>query len=352
MAAPRRVVLILASILGLGAIVVPRPAAPSAATALGDAAQAWLRTLDGEQRSRAVLAFAGEERTKWNFVPGEYAGLPLGAMALPTRRAAHDLLRTVLSSAGYLRVTAVMALDAILRELEEANGRKAPHRDPERYSFAVFGAAGGGAPWGLRVQGHHVSLNLSVDPGSGAVSVTPLFLGTNPHEVRTGARAGSRVLGDVEDLGFGLLGSLREEQRAAAILDARAPADVILGPARAADFLGAPRGLAWASLDAAQAATLQQLVATIVGSVRDDLAASELDAIARADKTEVCFAWLGATERGKPHYFRVQGPTFAFEYDNVQNEANHVHLVWRLAGRDFGADWLAAHHAAEHGRGK
>ena len=48
----------------------------------------------------------------------------------------------------------------------------------------------------------------------------------------------------------------------------------------------------------------------------------------------------------------MQGPTFVFEYDNVQNEANHVHLVWRLAGRDFGADWLAAHHAAEHGRGK
>ena len=30
----------------------------------------------------------GDERRAWNFVPGEYAGLALGAMGLPARRAA------------------------------------------------------------------------------------------------------------------------------------------------------------------------------------------------------------------------------------------------------------------------
>ncbi len=342
----------LAAAVGLGAVLVRPPATNTAAVELADSAKLFVDILTPEQRAKAMLPFEGDERRAWNFVPREYAGVLLGDLALPARRAAHMLLSRALSNAGYLKVTAIMALEGVLRQLEETGGRQAPHRDPERYWFAVFGDPAQKAPWGMRVQGHHVSLNFSVDAASGSVAATPWFVGANPHEVRVGAKAGSRVLGEMEDLAFALLGALDADQRAAASLDARPPADVILGPTRAADFLGAPRGVAWASLTAAQAELLQRLIGACVNDLRPDLARRELDAIAAADKAHVCFAWLGATERGKPHYFRVHGPAFAIEYDNVQNEANHVHVVWRQVGRDFGADWLAAHHAAEHGRGK
>ena len=54
-------------------------------------------------------------------------------------------------------------------------------------------------------------------------------------------------------------------------------------------------------------------------------------------------------EVGGPHYYRVQGPTFLIEYDNTQNNNNHVHAVWRDYNGDFGRDILAAHYKADHG---
>jgi hypothetical protein len=53
-------------------------------------------------------------------------------------------------------------------------------------------------------------------------------------------------------------------------------------------------------------------------------------------------------ERGQPHYYRVQGGHFVMEYDNTQNEANHVHSVWRDFDHDFGIDLLKAHVDAAH----
>ena len=49
-----------------------------------------------------------------------------------------------------------------------------------------------------------------------------------------------------------------------------------------------------------------------------------------------------------PHYYRVQSPTFMVEYDNTQNNANHVHSVWRDFNGDFGLDLLKAHYQASH----
>ena len=57
------------------------------------------------------------------------------------------------------------------------------------------------------------------------------------------------------------------------------------------------------------------------------------------------FAWAGSLERGAGHYYAVRAPTFLLEYDNVQDDANHVHTVWRDLRGDWGADLLAAHHA-------
>lgn len=321
----------------------PSPATP--AQELGIAATKFLATLDAGQRAKAALDFASAERATWGFVPNEYPGLGVRDMSVVQRRAAHDLLRAVASQAGYLTVTSVMALDDLLRQLEERGGKAAPHRDAERYYLAVFGDPAAAQPWAFRLQGHHVSVNCSVDPPRGAVSATPLFLGTNPAEVRDGAKAGSRVLGDVEDLGFALLHSLDATQRERALLPGAVPADVVLGPARADDSLGEPAGLPAAQLNPEQLARLRELVARVVDRLRPELAAAEL---ARVRVAELHFAWCGAQQPGAAHYFRLHGRDFVFEYDNVQNNANHVHTVWRSPGRDFGRDWLGEHYRKEH----
>ena len=54
-------------------------------------------------------------------------------------------------------------------------------------------------------------------------------------------------------------------------------------------------------------------------------------------------AWAGSIERGQKHYYRVQGPTFLIEFDNSQNDGNHVHSIWRDFNGDFGRDLLREH---------
>jgi hypothetical protein len=53
---------------------------------------------------------------------------------------------------------------------------------------------------------------------------------------------------------------------------------------------------------------------------------------------------MGGVLRGEPHYYRLQGPTFLIEYDNTQNDANHIHAVWRDFDGDFGVDLLQEHY--------
>jgi hypothetical protein len=70
--------------------------------------------------------------------------------------------------------------------------------------------------------------------------------------------------------------------------------------------------------------------------------------IDKAGLDSLRFAWLGSTTKGERHYYRIQGPTFLVEYDNTQNNANHIHCVWRDFNGDFGRDLLAEHYRESH----
>lgn len=311
-------------------------------------AQAFVQSLAAGQREKAVVAFESEQRTTWGFVPNEYPGLMLADMTQAQRRAAHALVRATLSSQGYLKATAIFGLETVLRAVESKEGAPATHRDSERYWFQVLGDPAGAAPWGWRVQGHHVSLHFT--SVAGVVAHTPFFLGANPAEVRDGAARGLRVLGAEEDLGRRLLESLDAEQKKQAVLDVKAPSDVILGPSRKADFLGAPKGVPVGAMSSEQKAIFAALLDEYVQNLRASLAERTLREIRTAGYEKICFAWAGGTEPGQGHYYRLHGPTFVVEYDNTQNAANHVHTVWRDLKNDFGADLLRAHHEQDHKR--
>jgi len=74
-----------------------------------------------------------------------------------------------------------------------------------------------------------------------------------------------------------------------------------------------------------------------------DVASERLAQLKTAGLDKISFAWAGESEAGKKHYYRVQGPTFLIEYDNTQNDGNHVHSVWRDFAGDFGRDLLREH---------
>jgi len=85
-----------------------------------------------------------------------------------------------------------------------------------------------------------------------------------------------------------------------------------------------------------------------IGRVSDEIATQEWDKVERAGLDGITFAWGGPVEKGAGHYYAIQGPTFIVEYDNTQNDSNHIHSVWRTFAGDWGEDILAQHYAASH----
>ena len=210
----------------------------------------------------------------------------------------------------------------------------------------MFGTPSPRGGWGWRVEGHHVSLSVTVVNGS-FVATSPMFFGTNPAEVRDGAKKGLRILGAEEDTARALLTSLDASQRATAVINAAAPNDIATMNTLTINPL-TPPGIAAAALTPPQREQLMRLVEVYTSSMAADLAADRLSRIRAAGLEKITFAWAGEAERGKRHYYRVQGPTFLIEFDNTQNDANHVHSVWRDFQGDFGRDLLREHLKAAH----
>jgi len=330
-------------ILGLGLLTVFSIAVVgqqrSTAQAMTTAATSFLASLTPEQRQQATFPFESGERLRWHFVPQfERNGLQLKAMTEPQRKLAHELLKTGLSARGYDTYTKIMQLENILRETEQGRG---PVRDPEGYRFSIFGTPSAKGAWGWRVEFHHISLHFSVVNGV-AVSSTPSFAGANPAEVRNGPQKGQRTLGLLEDTARALVTSLDPAQRKIAVFNDVALNDIVTGNALDIKPLS-PEGLKASAMTPAQREQLMKVIDAYTGLMAPELAAGRMARVKAAGIDNIAFAWAGSLERGQKHYYRVQGPTFLIEFDNSQNDGNHVHSIWRDFNGDFGRDILREH---------
>ena len=335
------------AVLAVGSTI----AADRSSSAMASAATKFLDSLTPEQRQEATFAFNADERLRWHFIPTEMyprKGLLVKQMTEPQRRLAHDLLKAGLSQRGYMTASQIMDLETVLDGIEavqrtrETSPRGQPLvRDPEKYFFSIFGTPSTHDTWGWRVEGHHVSLHFNVVNGS-LVAAAPTFFGSNPAEVREGPKKGLRILGAEEDGARALVESLDPSQRQKAIFKKEAPGDIITMANVKIDPL-APEGIPMSALNANQRALLTKLIDVYTGYMAADIAADRVARLKKAGEDKIVFAWAGPMERGKKHYYRVQGPTFLIEYDNTQNDANHIHSVWRDFNGDFGQDLLRDH---------
>ena len=306
------------------------------------AAKTFLSALSQEQAAKAAFDLNSTERVNWHFIPKPRNGLTLRDMQPFQQNLAFALLGSTLSQRGFMKATTIMSLEQILLESEQGKG---PKRDPQNYFVAIFGTPGS-ANWGWRWEGHHQSLNFTLQ-GDKIISATPNFFGTNPAEVREGPRKGLRVLGREEDLARTLVTSLNPELQKLAIYTNKAPSDIITGTNRNLTIL-MPQGVDSSKLNKEQKETLWEIVKEYVYRYREDAAREELEKIQKVAPDKIFFAWAGPTERGQGHYYRVQSPAFLIEYDNTQNNANHVHAVFRDLQNDFGDDILRQHYDADH----
>ena len=311
-------------------------------------ANAFIQLLDSGQRVKTFYPFDDGERTRFNFVPlDDRKGISLNELNTRQRTAVMDLLRTCLSDETVKKVNAIMQLDAVLKELEHRKPED-HFRDPGKYFVTIFGIPSTRTIWGWRFEGHHVAFHFSADKNQ-LVAGTPSFLGSNPAIVLSGDQKGEEVLKDETAQGFALLHALSPDELKKAIIDSVAPREIITGNNRKA-MIEHPSGVRYSELSTGNQQLLLRLISLYVHRYTKLFANDLLKKIQGAGLDKLWFTWAGHTEHvlGKPYYYRIQGPTIIIEYDNTQNNANHIHTVVRDLTDDFGGDVLLEHYKSSH----
>ncbi len=314
-----------------------------------DATNLFLESLNAAQREKVQYSFDDEERLNWHFIPRDRQGITLKELNPAQLESARNLLQTLFSAKGFQKTENVRSLEEVLAVLEP-NGPFV--RDPDLYYLTLFGTPAEHGPWAVRYEGHHLAFNWTFIDNSGIAS-SPQFFGSNPAEVRSGASQGTRVLAAEEDLGRQLLKSLSRSQMNLAVLQGEAPRDIFTGADKKVTALD-DAGITYAELNSGQQQMLRAIIREVASAQPDVIADGRMQAIMDEGIESVKFAWIGGAERGDAHYYRVQGQSFVIEYDNTQNDANHIHLVWRDFAGDFGRDLIRLHYdavASEHGPG-
>lgn len=300
-----------------------------------ESANGFLASLTDAQRKACVFEFSDPERLNWHFIPRDRNGIALRDLQGKSLTAAQELVSAGLSGAGYEQVLKVMSLEEVLYLLEGGDeAQRRERRHPHKYHISVFGKPSGSDRWGWRVEGHHLSLNYVIDGGR-IVSSTPEFFGANPGLIAAGPGRSLRVLGEREDLGREILKLCNAEQSKVAWIDPKPPRE-IRTPGKPQPEVGQPVGLPFSKMNKQQQDTLRKLLATYMRSTPPEVVKRRLKAIEEGGIENVHFAWWGGSELNQPHHYRIQGPTFIVEYNNVQNDANHVHSIWRNVAGDFG----------------
>ena len=299
------------------------------------AAKALLATLNDDQKKVCSFGFEDPERLNWHFIPRERKGLAFRDLQGESFKAGRQLLAAGLSGSGYEQVLKVMSLEEILYVLEGGDETaRRERRHPHKYNISIFGTPDKQAKWGWRVEGHHLSLNYVIE-NSRFVSSTPEFVGANPGSIDAGPKRLLRVLGEREDLGREILKQSNAEQQKVMWISKKAPGE-IRTPGEQQPKVGTPEGLPFAKMSVSQQHTLRKLLESYLVVTPPEIRKKRLAQIEASGIDKVHFAWWGGSELNEPHHYRIQGPTFIVEYNNVQNDANHVHSIWRNVAGDFG----------------
>ncbi len=305
---------------------------------------AFVNSLTEEEKKKAVFPFDEMNRYEWHYLPAAMVartGVAVKNLDLNQKQVLDTLLRAYLSEEGYQRTKDIMGNEYLLKEMQPDN----PNRIPENYFISVYGSPGKDSIWGWKFSGHHVALNFTIV--NGQLAFAPFFFGIYPAELKDGPNKGQRLLKDEEDLGFALVNSFSGEQKQKALFQLKAFSDIVTTNAMQVGPLK-PVGIFASDLTQVQKTALNKLIVAYLLSMPKDIAKVRMEKIKAEDMNLVCFGWAGGTEAGIPHYYRIQGKSFLIEFDNTQNNANHIHSVWRDFNGDFGEDLLKEHYQESH----
>lgn len=304
----------------------------------------FLKSLTQAQRNKTQMPFNDESKVLWHYIPSSMfprSGIQLNELDSNQKSKLDDLLKTFLSETGYTKTMKIIDLENILLEMSGDSIM----RNPESYSVAFYGNPEEDSLWAFSFEGHHISLNFTIHDGK--VENAPRFFGANPAKIPAGPREGERTLQKEEDLGFELINSLSEEQREMAIFQQEPFFDIVTGKSAEVEPLS-PVGIMYGHLNRNQQLIFLKLLDEYLSTIPAEQAEKRMKSIMDEELNDLRFGWAGATVLGEGHYYRIHGKSFLIEFDNVQNEANHIHTVWRDFDGDFGRNLIREHYEKSH----
>lgn len=300
----------------------------------------FLNSLNQDQRNKAQLPFADITKTIWHFIPGSMfprAGIQMSELKINQKELLNSLLQSFLSETGYTKTKKIIDLENILADLTGDTVRRAP----DKYFVAFYGNPEKDSLWSWSFEGHHLSLNFTIL--NGKTSIAPRFLGANPATILSGSRKGERTLDKEEDLGFELINSLSIKQRKITIFQEKAFSGIVTGNSIEVDPLH-PVGIKYEELNSSQQLVFLKLLNEYISAVPEKEAKKRMEKLKNEEMNKIRFGWAGGMNPGEGHYYRIQGKSFLIEFANRQNNANHIHTVWRDFNGDFGRDLIREHY--------
>ncbi|MGZ3854420.1 MAG: DUF3500 domain-containing protein [Flavisolibacter sp.] len=309
-------------------------------TSRSSLALSCINSLDSSQKIKSVFSFDEMSRYDWHYLPATMVarqGACLKDMNSTQKNNVYALLKEFLSDRGYSRTQEIMNNEFYLKEVEPTN----VNRIPENYYVAFYGNPARDSVWGWKFSGHHVALNFTIVDNQ--LAFAPFFFGIYPAEIKSGTNKGRRIIKEEEDIGFQLINMLTADQKAKAIFQLKAFTDIVTTNSARVGSLDAV-GMLARDMMLEQKAVLNKLIVAYLSSMPTEIANTRMKRIVSEDFNGIRFGWAGGLETGLPHYYRIQGKTFLVEFDNTQNNANHIHSVWRDFNGDFGIDLLKEHY--------
>ena len=312
-------------------------------------ASGFLGILDDSLKEKTLFNFDSSEKTNMQFVPYKRKGSSFNDFNEVQKRSALKLLRASLSKEGFKKVEEIILLENVLLKIEQPPivfRGEIVIRDPLDYHFWIFGDPESNDTWGWKFEGHHISLNFTSNNNK-IVSSTPSFMGSNPAIVNIKGFKKKQVLKKEMLYGMEFAKSLDENQKKIAQFSKKAPKDIFTNNSLKISKLD-PLGLSFNDLNVMQKKIFLKLLNVYIDNYQFGFAKDFRKKIQKAGIENLHFAYAGNFNNSEGYYYRIQGPMLIIEYDNIQNNANHVHSVVRDLTNDWGEEILKNHYLKDH----
>lgn len=324
-------------LLAISAVSTPAARADDGSDKPGEAmavvAAKLVEVLPADQKQKLLYKYDDPERLNWHYIPRDRNGIVLWDLSGETRKAAEELVKAGLSAAGHAKTLQVRSLEEVLYLFEGGEEEyRRTRRHPHKYHITIFGTPGPGL-WGWRFEGHHISLNFSIKDGV-VISSTPEMFGANPALIDAGPGRRLRVLASQEDLARQILKACDDKQKKQMWISETAPDDV-RGAGEPQPVVEAAVGLRYADMSPEQQKLLKELIGEYLTAMPVQVVRDRMKAIEKSGMDDIRMGWWGDSDVNKRHHYVIQGSSFIIEYNNTQNDANHVHAMWRNVGGDF-----------------